>query len=75
MPASAARDRGDVARTSITIVLELDEATDTPAGHARVPGGACRAFHGWIGLAEAIDALARPAQAGDSEPSDESETP
>jgi hypothetical protein len=48
-----------MARTSVTIVLELDEMTDTPVGRARVPGGPDREFHGWIGLAEAIDALAR----------------
>lgn len=46
-----------MARTSITIVLELDPATDIPAGSARLPGGTARRFHGWLGLAEAIDGL------------------
>jgi hypothetical protein len=48
-----------MARTSITIVLELDEATDRPSGCARLPDGTAREFHGWIGLTEAIDSLAR----------------
>ena len=48
-----------MARTSVTIVLELDETTDTPVGQAHVLGGPSREFHGWIGLAEAIDSLAR----------------
>jgi hypothetical protein len=46
-----------MARTSITIVLELDPAADVPAGTARLPREAARRFHGWLGLAEAIDAL------------------
>jgi hypothetical protein len=45
--------------TSITIVLELDETTDVPAGSARLPGGPSREFHGWLGLTEAIDSLSR----------------
>ena len=48
-----------MARTSITIVLELDEATDSPSGSARLADGTSRDFHGWLGLAEAIDSLAR----------------
>lgn len=65
-----------MARPSITIVLELDETTGTPAGHAHVPGGSCREFHGWIGLTEAIDALARThAGASHSDPSHEREKP
>ena len=48
-----------MARTSLTIVLELDEATDTPSGSARLPNGTSRDFHGWLGLTEAIDSLAR----------------
>lgn len=47
-----------MARTGITIVLELDESADTPVGSARLPDGTCRPFHGWLGLAEAIDSLA-----------------
>lgn len=75
VPAATARDRDPVARRTITIVLELDEATGTPAGHARVPGGPSREFHGWIGLTEAIDALARtPEGVSHSEPSHERET-
>jgi hypothetical protein len=49
-----------MARRSITIVLELDEATDSPSGCARLPDGTTRDFHGWLGLAEVIDALGRP---------------
>lgn len=70
-----ARDRDAMPRTTVTIVLELDETTGTPAGHARVPGGPSREFHGWIGLTEAIDALARtPEGVSHSEPSHERET-
>ena len=65
-----------MARTSVTIVLELDETTDTPVGRAHVPGGPSREFHGWIGLAEAIDSLARTSVGvSQSEPSHERETP
>ena len=49
-----------MARPSITIVLELDETTDSPSGSARLPDGTTREFHGWLGLAEAIDVLGRP---------------
>jgi hypothetical protein len=48
-----------MARTSITIDLELDEATDSPSGRACLPDGTAREFHGWLGLAAAIDSLAR----------------
>ena len=48
-----------MARTSITIVLELDEATDSPSGSARLADGTTREFHGWLGLAAAIESLAR----------------
>lgn len=52
-----------MARTSITIILELDQALDetvtSPAGSARLPDGPGRRFMGWLGLAEAIDTLAR----------------
>jgi hypothetical protein len=50
-----------MADTSITIDLELqlDEAADCPSGSARLPDGTSRDFHGWLGLAEAIGALAR----------------
>jgi len=47
-----------MARTTITIVLELDEATDCPSGSARLPDGTARTFHGWLGLAAALDSLA-----------------
>jgi hypothetical protein len=50
-----------MAGTSITIVLELDEVTDSPSGYARLPDGMAREFHGWLGLAQAIDSLARTA--------------
>jgi hypothetical protein len=51
-----------MAATSITIVLELDETTDSPFGSARLPDGRSREFHGWLGLAKAIDALAGTAR-------------
>jgi hypothetical protein len=47
-----------MARTSITIDLEFDETVDSPLGIARLPDGTSRTFHGWLALAEAIDALA-----------------
>jgi len=47
-----------MARKRITIVLELDQVHDTPSGRARLADGTARRFHGWLGLAEAIDALA-----------------
>ena len=53
-----------MARTSITIVLELDETTDSPSGSARLPDGTAREFHGWLGLTEAIDSLARTSESG-----------
>src|SRR5262245_55191598 len=46
-------------RTTITIVLGLDESTDSPPGSARLPDGTAREFHGWLGLAAALDSLAR----------------
>ena len=65
-----------MARTSVTIVLELDQTTDIPMGHARVPGGPDREFHGWLGLAEAIDSLARTHECvSHPEPANERETP
>jgi len=48
-----------MARTTITIVLELDESTDCPSGSARLQDGTAREFHGWLGLAAALDSLAR----------------
>jgi len=44
-------------RTSITIVLELDQTVDALTGTARRADGTRRTFHGWLGLAEAIDVL------------------
>jgi hypothetical protein len=65
-----------MARTSTTIVLELDGTTDVPVGRASVPGGPSREFHGWIGLAEAIDSLARTQEGvSQSDPPHEGETP
>lgn len=65
-----------MARTSITIVLELDEASDLPAGSACLPDGTSREFHGWIGLTEAIDSLTRLAMSVTaSGPSNRKETP
>ena len=54
--------------TSITIVLELDETTDSPSGCARLPDGTTREFHGWLGLAEAIGVLGRPPEAVEPNP-------
>lgn len=48
-----------MARTTITIVLELDASTDCPSGSARLQDGITREFHGWLGLAAALDSLAR----------------
>ena len=42
----------------IAILLELDGLAEHPAGRASLPNGTARTFHGWLGLAEAIDALA-----------------
>ena len=76
MPSGTARDRCVVARTSVTIVLELDATTDIPVGRARVPDGPSREFHGWIALAEAIDSLSRTDDGvGQVETSLERETP
>jgi hypothetical protein len=65
-----------VARTRITIVLELDETTDGPAGCARLADGTVHEFHGWLALAAVIDSLARtPAGATPSDTSNGMETP
>ena len=48
-----------MARMCITIVLELDDETESPAGRAALADGTSRDFHGWLGLTEAIDALVR----------------
>ena len=50
---------GRMARTTITIVLELDGSTECPSGLARLEDGTAREFHGWLGLAAALDSLAR----------------
>lgn len=63
-----------MARTSITLVLELDETTDSPAGSARLPDGTSREFHGWLGLTEAIDSLARCASNPSEGDSNDTET-
>lgn len=65
-----------MAETSITIVLSLDETTDSPSGSARLPDGTARDFHGWLGLAEAIDSLARTAvSATSADTSNRKDTP
>ena len=75
-PLCSVRDRDAVARTRITIVLELDETTDGPAGYARLPDGTVHEFHGWLALAAAIDSLVRtPAGATPADRSDEKDTP
>ena len=65
-----------MARTSIALVLELDETTDSPAGSACLPDGTSREFHGWLGLTQAIDSLARPNDQADrvKESSNDTET-
>lgn len=45
--------------TTITLVLELDETTDSLSGRVRIADGSDREFHGWLGLAEVIDSLTR----------------
>ena len=45
--------------THTTIVLEIDEMADCPSGRAHLQGGPSREFHGWLGLTEVIDVLAR----------------
>jgi hypothetical protein len=45
--------------TTITLVLELDETTDSLSGRVRLADGSDREFHGWLGLAEVIDSLMR----------------
>jgi hypothetical protein len=63
-----------MARPSITIDLELDETTGSPSGSARLPDGTVREFHGWLGLAEAVDSLARTPDTSRSLETDEKET-
>jgi len=55
--ASATADPGGMPTTTIVIVLELDGLADCPSGHASVAGSEPQEFHGWLGLATAIDAL------------------
>jgi hypothetical protein len=57
-----------MASPSVTLVLELED-TDTPSGTARLPGGRRRQFHGWLGLAAAINALTNPDGDGSGESS------
>jgi hypothetical protein len=62
-----------MARTSITIVLEVDGSLDRPCGIARLRDGTRRSFEGWLGLADAIDSLAAIEahdDAGPARPSD-----
>jgi hypothetical protein len=61
-PPGAARDCDAVARTRITIVLELDETSDGPVGSAHLPDGTAHEFHGWLALAAIIDSLGRVAR-------------
>jgi len=45
--------------TATTVItLSLDETADCPSGTATTARGESRAFHGWLGLAAAIQALA-----------------
>ena len=45
--------------TTVTIVLELDTSADCPSGCARFQDGTAREFHGWLGLAAALDSVVR----------------
>jgi hypothetical protein len=65
-------DRDDMTTTSIVVVLELDLSADCPSGSAAVSGREPREFHGWLGLAAAINALATPSPERASEDVDES---
>jgi hypothetical protein len=56
-----------MARTSISIELDLDGPADSPAGTAALANGTVRTFHGWLGLTEAIVALV--AISAESDPS------
>jgi hypothetical protein len=42
---------------TIEIVLDLEESLDHPRGTAALPDGTPRPFHGWLGLAAAIESL------------------
>ena len=53
--------------TTIALVLELDETTDTLSGRVRLADGSEREFHGWLGLAEVIDSLTRASTALEKE--------
>jgi len=54
-----------MSNNAVTIVLELDDA-DCPRGVATATGRAPREFHGWLGLASAMTALARDGDEPDS---------
>ena len=66
---------GGMAHTTITIVLELDESTDCPSGTARLPDGTAREFHGWLGLAAALDSLDRAPDPATTDTSNGKERP
>lgn len=51
---------------TITLVLELDETTDSLSGRVRLGDRSEREFHGWLGLAEVIDSLTRASASLDS---------
>jgi hypothetical protein len=57
VPALAAPDPVGMTITTIVVVLELDDTADSPSGNATGPTGESQAFHGWLGLAAAIDVL------------------
>ncbi len=59
-----------MARTSITIVLELDDTADVPVGQVRLQDGTERSFHGWLGLSGMIDALIGSDAPSDTAPPD-----
>jgi hypothetical protein len=58
VPEAVTADPAGMSTTTIVIVLDLDDAADCPSGSAAVAGGEAREFHGWLGLAAAIKALA-----------------
>ncbi len=60
MRGSATPDSGRMTTTTIVIDLDHDEDVDCPSGTATVAGAEPRRFHGWLGLAAAIEALTQP---------------
>jgi hypothetical protein len=62
----------DSVRSRARVVLELDTASDPPAGSFRGPDGRVREFNGWLQLAALLEQCrtAIPHRKGDSGSSD-----